>query len=235
MASTIDGNLSSIQKAAVPYSVRYKLNVASLGIWSSNDEMVVITKMRGKFWRTIGFTSNGRDLLYPEEALLLVERGQLVIMEEGSPVYSSIFYHKAIAAIGLPCYLTYTKLKSLDFITVRNKERVISISDERNIMDKMRNQPELSLLDYMASYRVYIHGTDWTKRTMIGMKPFSYVIITTCPRTFSPHIITRLLDEANGVPILFAAISSTGHVQLEEYTDAEKSLSWENDLISQTY
>eukprot|EP01041_Mallomonas_annulata_P009647 gene9647-20050_t len=50
----------------------------------------------------------------------------------------------------------------------------------------------------MTSDRAYIHRMDWTKRTMMDMKPFKYVIITTCLRTISPHILTRLLDEANG-------------------------------------
>lgn len=34
----------------------------------------------------------------------------------------------------------------------------------------------------------------------------------------------RLIDEANGVPVIFAVITSTGYVVLEEFTDATRSL-----------
>ena len=51
---------------------------------------------------------------------------------------------------------------------------------------------------------------------------------STSTKTFSSQIIINLLDEAQNIPIIFAFVSSTGFVLLEEYTDAEKSLNWEN-------
>jgi hypothetical protein len=40
----------------------------------------------------------------------------------------------------------------------------------------------------------------------------------------------RLLDEAAGVPLIFAAVMPTGTVILEEFTDALSSLNWTNSF-----
>lgn len=47
---------------------------------------------------------------------------------------------------------------------------------------------------------------------------------------FSPEIIMRLLDESKGVPILFGVVQSSCNILFEELSDAEISLSFENDL-----
>lgn len=40
----------------------------------------------------------------------------------------------------------------------------------------------------------------------------------------------RLIYEANGTPVLFAIVSSTGHVLLEEFADAAEYIEWNNPL-----
>lgn len=43
---------------------------------------------------------------------------------------------------------------------------------------------------------------------------------------FPPSILLPLLSQSNGIPLLFAIVTSTGHVYLEEFTDALYSLDW---------
>ena len=40
----------------------------------------------------------------------------------------------------------------------------------------------------------------------------------------------KLLEESKGVPIIFAVMTNTGHILLEEYTDALQSLQWNNPV-----
>ncbi len=39
-------------------------------------------------------------------------------------------------------------------------------------------------------------------------------------------MLSRIIDAAHDIPILFAAVSSTGFVLFEEFTNADHSLSW---------
>lgn len=68
--------------------------------------------MKGNFWHRYGFSKNGCNYLHPEEALMLVERGQVYIEDDGgSPVPSSVFYEMMISEISLPVYLAFLKLR----------------------------------------------------------------------------------------------------------------------------
>ena len=41
----------------------------------------------------------------------------------------------------------------------------------------------------------------------------------------------ELLRQSGGVPVVFAVVTRTGHVLLEELTDAETSLDWELEAL----
>lgn len=45
---------------------------------------------------------------------------------------------------------------------------------------------------------------------------------------FSGRLLLQLLTEAAGVPVIFAAVMSTGFVMLQEFTDGELSLDLSN-------
>lgn len=53
-----------------------------------------------------------------------------------------------------------------------------------------------------------------------------YLFIRNLEFVFPPSILLPLLSQSNNIPLLFAIITSTGHVYLEEFTDALKSLDW---------
>lgn len=46
----------------------------------------------------------------------------------------------------------------------------------------------------------------------------------------SARLIWKLIEEGRGIPIIFAIVTCTGFVLLEELTNAFTSLNWENSL-----
>ncbi len=64
----------------------------------------------------MGITLKGLNYLHPEEALYLMEKDQIDIIDTESSdtsLLTSAFYIKAISSITLPAYLVYMKLKVL--------------------------------------------------------------------------------------------------------------------------
>lgn len=82
-----------------------------VGTWHDDKKVVEIIQMKGNFWRTHGFSENGKDYLYPEEALLLYEKSLIRIEANGIRMSLKDFYNVVVGIIGLPCYLCYVKLK----------------------------------------------------------------------------------------------------------------------------
>jgi hypothetical protein len=90
----------------------------SVAKWQSTLQVFQLVRMKGKFWTKCGFSINGTNFLYPEEALWLLEIKKLVIseggvMEVGSMLTKERIFQLAIPAIGIPVYLTFLKLKVL--------------------------------------------------------------------------------------------------------------------------
>ena len=78
----------------------------------------VIT-LRGNFWRIMGFSAGKRMFLYPEEALILVERGQLRVRPSADSVKhiaSSSFYKEVLCTVPQAVILAFNKLRNLDYI-----------------------------------------------------------------------------------------------------------------------
>lgn len=73
--------------------------------------IVEITKMRGNFWRVHGYSENQKSLLYPEEALYLVERQTLYVEHDGELCKFKDLYERVLSIVPLACYLVYLKLK----------------------------------------------------------------------------------------------------------------------------
>ncbi|RYY89654.1 hypothetical protein EON63_00310 [archaeon] len=82
------------------------------GVWVSVLGLVQMKKLRGKFWTKAGFTVNGVDFLYPEEALSLYERKLLSIAwQDGQMMNKKELFEVALGVIPLSVYLVYAKLK----------------------------------------------------------------------------------------------------------------------------
>jgi hypothetical protein len=49
-----------------------------------HSHLLEIVKMRGNFWRNNGFSHSSRNYLYAEEAMLLAEKGSIVVLTEAA-------------------------------------------------------------------------------------------------------------------------------------------------------
>ena len=72
--------------------------------------------MRGNFWKIMGYTTkkDRKQCLNPEEALLLVERSQLLVRpanaRSGPHIASQHFYEEALHFLPQAAVLTYNKV-----------------------------------------------------------------------------------------------------------------------------
>ena len=80
---SVDGdnreNKKPVKDERKNYQVYINYKNAAIGLWNKADNKVQITQMRGNFWKSFGFTQDGANFLYPEEALLLFERASISI------------------------------------------------------------------------------------------------------------------------------------------------------------
>ena len=203
-------------------------------VWTPDPGVAELVSMRGNFWRVMGFSSNRRNYLQPEEALLLVEKAQLCVypgpVELSEHIPSSLFYEEILHYVPQACYLTYVKLKSLEYITFRHSSKYPprAFAGDADIFAHLAANPTAGLLESLIAFNVFPQSGTWSKKLMAQTKPTSYVLVMTGDWTLSARLKLRLLEEARGVPVIFAAVLPSGNLILEEFTDARFSLDWQN-------
>jgi hypothetical protein len=69
--------------------LRVKLDTLSVAHWDANIGSAVVTVAKGKWWTTMGRMEDRRTLLWPEEALYMLERGRLQL-DMGHGVAASV-------------------------------------------------------------------------------------------------------------------------------------------------
>jgi hypothetical protein len=89
-------------------------NSLSMGVIIEN--CVEIIKIKGNYFKSMGYSLHGRNFLHYEEALLLVERRQLAMRRDTLDMTLKESYESITSFISLPCYLTYVKLKVILYI-----------------------------------------------------------------------------------------------------------------------
>jgi len=217
-------------KEYLPHEANIHEKSAAVSYWDKDADIVEITQMRGNFWRTMGFSRDRKCLLYPEEALYLIERGVLLVQTNkisGQRVIFSKFYEEIVQHIQLEVYQAFVKLKTLEYVAFRHKDNVRCFNDDRDVYAYMKEN-KYSLLDSVVSFDLHLNDHEFSKKGSKERKPIGYVVVLRGDWTFSARLMISLLDEAKGVPIIFAAVMPSGNVLLEEFTDALDSLNWEN-------
>jgi hypothetical protein len=92
-------------------------------LWEPTCSKIRMIQIKGNFWKNVGHHDNadGYDYLHLEEALMLVERAQLLVQNEaGERLTLKDFYEFVLQSVELPCYMTYTKLKALEYVIYRH-------------------------------------------------------------------------------------------------------------------
>lgn len=104
------------------------------GCWQAVLGLVQMRKLRGNFWKKCGFTVNGTDFLYPEEALSLYERKLLAVFhQDGRLMDKRELFEVSLRVIPLSCYLAYAKLKAMDYIVVRHRKALRLLSGDAEL------------------------------------------------------------------------------------------------------
>ncbi|KAJ0058272.1 hypothetical protein NL108_012525, partial [Boleophthalmus pectinirostris] len=55
------------------------------GVWIPEEQIIELQTPAGRFWQTMGFSANGKQYLLPEEALFLMECGNVQVFHQDLP------------------------------------------------------------------------------------------------------------------------------------------------------
>ncbi|XP_029015493.1 tRNA-splicing endonuclease subunit Sen54 [Betta splendens] len=91
------------------------------GIWIPSDQIVELQSPAGKFWQTMGFSANAKQCLLPEEALYLMECGNLQVFYRDLPLSIQDGYERFLSSktISLQQYQVFGHLKRLGYVVNR--------------------------------------------------------------------------------------------------------------------
>eukprot|EP01038_Epipyxis_sp_PR26KG_P004054 gene4054-5797_t len=166
-----------------------------------HSQSIEVIKMKGNFWKVMGYTNNKKNYLYLEEALYLAEKKQLIIYEPiDSNTMASInndnesnfidsltekfkclefkcFYTYVINSISLPCYLVFIKLKSMEYIAFRYHKNIKAFENDLDIYEHLMRNPQLTLLQALISFKLFIPKDGFSKKQSEEMDSIAYVMI----------------------------------------------------------
>uniref|UniRef100_A0A665TP89 tRNA-splicing endonuclease subunit Sen54 N-terminal domain-containing protein n=1 Tax=Echeneis naucrates TaxID=173247 RepID=A0A665TP89_ECHNA len=89
--------------------------------WIPGDQIVELQSPAGKFWQTMGFSSDGKQFLLPEEALYLMECGNLQVFHRDLPLSIQDGYERFLSpnTLRLQQYQVFGHLKRLGYVVHR--------------------------------------------------------------------------------------------------------------------
>ncbi|XP_071321038.1 tRNA-splicing endonuclease subunit Sen54 [Trachinotus anak] len=89
--------------------------------WIPSDQIVELQSPAGKFWQTMGFSANGKQYLLPEEALYLMECGNLQVFYKDLPLSIQDGYERFLSSntVRLQQYQVFGHLKRLGYVVHR--------------------------------------------------------------------------------------------------------------------
>ncbi|XP_069785502.1 tRNA-splicing endonuclease subunit Sen54 isoform X2 [Narcine bancroftii] len=100
--------------------------------WNPQEGVVELKSNAGKFWHTMGHVNRGKQLLYPEEALYLLECGSIQLFYGDLPLSIQESYEVLLSSRTIPLqnYQVYSHLKRLGYIVMRFDPSTICSSFE---------------------------------------------------------------------------------------------------------
>uniref|UniRef100_A0A3B4ZXA6 tRNA-splicing endonuclease subunit Sen54-like n=1 Tax=Stegastes partitus TaxID=144197 RepID=A0A3B4ZXA6_9TELE len=90
-------------------------------IWIPSDQIVELQSPAGKFWQTMGFSANGKQYVLPEEALYLMECGNLQVFYKDLPLSIQDGFERFLSSttVSLQQYQVFGHLKRLGYVVHR--------------------------------------------------------------------------------------------------------------------
>lgn len=103
--------------------------------WKPQEGIVELKSNAGKFWHTMGHVEQGKQLLYPEEALYLLECGSILLYYRDQPLSIQESYEVLLTSRTIPLhhYQVYSHLKRLGYIVIRFDPSTICNPYERKL------------------------------------------------------------------------------------------------------
>lgn len=80
-------------------------------VWHADLQLAEIIKLKGSFFKNMGFVRNGIMYLYPEEVQHLAELQQVYLEVDGQVLDKQALYNLVLQSMPHACYLAYLKLK----------------------------------------------------------------------------------------------------------------------------
>ncbi|KAK6311946.1 hypothetical protein J4Q44_G00176100 [Coregonus suidteri] len=104
-------------------------------VWIPSDRIVELQSPAGKFWQTMGFSAHGKQCLHPEEALYLMECGNLQVFYQDLPLsiqegYERFLYSKTMS---IQHYQVFGHLKRLGYVVNRFDPSSVPSQYERQL------------------------------------------------------------------------------------------------------
>ncbi|XP_075942732.1 tRNA-splicing endonuclease subunit Sen54 isoform X3 [Anarhichas minor] len=89
--------------------------------WIPSEQIVELQSPAGKFWQTMGFSATAKQFLLPEEALYLMECGDLQVLHQDLPLSIQDGYEKFLSSstVSLLQYQVFGHLKRLGYVVHR--------------------------------------------------------------------------------------------------------------------
>ncbi|KAM3863985.1 LOW QUALITY PROTEIN: tRNA-splicing endonuclease subunit Sen54 [Diretmus argenteus] len=104
-------------------------------VWLPEEQVVELQSPAGKFWQTMGFSANSKQCLHPEEALYLMECGNLQVFYRDLPLSIQDGYERFLSSktITLQQYQVFGHLKRLGYVVNRFDPSSVASSYERQL------------------------------------------------------------------------------------------------------
>lgn len=203
----------------------------AVAVWCPERRMARVVTHRGRSLRSMGYMLGGQLWLAAEEALYLVECGQIIVIPHGKcrepltvrTLYYSVVDHtcKPIVrhSLGAPlprvpveCYWVYAHMRRLGFIVFR----AYAHHTGRKAMGS--NVPSVGGIWDGPSFEVYEPDACSSCRTMA--MPSFYVVVSTYSDSL-PTIgnLVRAVQTCKTIPIKIAVVSGDGTVLIFDVDD----------------
>ncbi|KAF7659075.1 hypothetical protein LDENG_00003720 [Lucifuga dentata] len=116
--------------------------------WIPGEQVVELQSPAGKFWQTMGFSADGKQFLLPEEALYLMECGNVQVFHHDLPLSIQDGYKRFLSSntVTLQQYQVFGHLKRLGYVVNRFNPSSESSSYARQLnLLQSRDRPSRNL------------------------------------------------------------------------------------------
>ncbi|XP_066090735.1 tRNA-splicing endonuclease subunit Sen54 isoform X1 [Saccopteryx bilineata] len=155
--------------------------------WRPEEGYVELKSPAGKFWQTMGFSEQGRQRLYPEEALYLLECGSIQLFHQDLPLSIQEAYQLLLTedTVTFLQYQVFSHLKRLGYVVRRFQpssilspyERQLNLDssaqclDDRNSKRKRQSSSSRSINKKPKALENPLQGVDGTPESLATSIP----------------------------------------------------------------